>query len=257
MEIDWITIAAQIANFLILVWLLRRFLYKPITDAIAAREQKIHDRLSDAAATKRKAEEEAARIRELREDIEAQRERLIVKARQEAAALKKELEATARDEVRKLSTAWRQEIDNERATFVDELRRNAILQFYALSREALGGLAGVSLNEAIADRFIARLSELDAESIAKLRDNGSPIVVQSSFEPSDEMEASITRAVREQISVDAQIDYQLADELICGVRLKVGGQTIGWTLADYLRRLEEETLQKLEEINMAERRAAE
>ena len=41
MTIDWITVAAQIANFLVLVWLLRRFLYRPILDGIDAREAEI------------------------------------------------------------------------------------------------------------------------------------------------------------------------------------------------------------------------
>jgi F-type H+-transporting ATPase subunit b len=41
MLIDWFTVAAQIVNFLILVWLLKHFLYKPILDAIDAREKRI------------------------------------------------------------------------------------------------------------------------------------------------------------------------------------------------------------------------
>jgi len=51
MEINWFTVIAQIVNFLILVWLLKRFLYKPVLKAIAEREQKIASRL-DAAAFK-------------------------------------------------------------------------------------------------------------------------------------------------------------------------------------------------------------
>jgi len=38
MLIDWFTVVAQVINFLILVWLMKRFLYKPILNAIAARE---------------------------------------------------------------------------------------------------------------------------------------------------------------------------------------------------------------------------
>ncbi|MBT5110502.1 MAG: F0F1 ATP synthase subunit B, partial [Rhodospirillaceae bacterium] len=52
MGIDWITVAAQVVNFLILVWLLKRFLYRPITDAIAARETHIASRVSEAAQAK-------------------------------------------------------------------------------------------------------------------------------------------------------------------------------------------------------------
>ena len=50
MEIDWFTVIAQVINFLILVWLLKRFLYKPVLNAIAEREKKIAAQLSDAEA---------------------------------------------------------------------------------------------------------------------------------------------------------------------------------------------------------------
>ncbi len=50
MLIDWFTVVAQALNFLILVWLLKRFLYKPILDALDAREKRIAGKLADADA---------------------------------------------------------------------------------------------------------------------------------------------------------------------------------------------------------------
>jgi F0F1-type ATP synthase membrane subunit b/b' len=52
MLIDWFTVGAEAINFLILMWLLKRFLYKPILDAIESREQKIAAELADAATKK-------------------------------------------------------------------------------------------------------------------------------------------------------------------------------------------------------------
>ena len=58
MLIDWFTVGAQVLNFLILVWLLKRFLYKPILDAIDAREERIAAELADADAKKAEAQKE-------------------------------------------------------------------------------------------------------------------------------------------------------------------------------------------------------
>ena len=58
MLIDWFTVAAQVLNFLILVWLMKRFLYQPVLNAIAAREAKIAAELKDAADTKAKAHQQ-------------------------------------------------------------------------------------------------------------------------------------------------------------------------------------------------------
>jgi len=52
MLIDWFTVGAQALNFIILVWLLKRFLYKPILGAVDAREKRIAAELADAAARK-------------------------------------------------------------------------------------------------------------------------------------------------------------------------------------------------------------
>ena len=55
MLIDWFTVGAQALNFIVLVWLMKRFLYKPILDAIDAREARIAAALADAAASKAEA----------------------------------------------------------------------------------------------------------------------------------------------------------------------------------------------------------
>ena len=58
MLIDWFTVGAQVLNFLILVWLLKHFLYKPILNAIDAREKRIAAELADAEAKKAEAQKQ-------------------------------------------------------------------------------------------------------------------------------------------------------------------------------------------------------
>ena len=58
MLIDWFTVGAQALNFIILVWLLKRFLYKPILNAVDAREKRIAAELADANAKKAEAQKE-------------------------------------------------------------------------------------------------------------------------------------------------------------------------------------------------------
>ena len=58
MLIDWFTVGAQVLNFLILVWLMKRFLYQPILRAIDAREERIAKELADAQARRIEAQKE-------------------------------------------------------------------------------------------------------------------------------------------------------------------------------------------------------
>ena len=77
MLIDWFTVGAQALNFLILVWLLKRFLYKPMLHAIDAREKRIAAELADAAAKKAEAQKERDEFQRKNEEFDQQRAALL------------------------------------------------------------------------------------------------------------------------------------------------------------------------------------
>src|SRR5690625_483915 len=77
MSIDWVTVLAQLANFLLLMWLLRRFLFRPILAGIDAREAEIARRLSAADEARVQAEVAEERYQELyRQTLVSQEERV-------------------------------------------------------------------------------------------------------------------------------------------------------------------------------------
>ena len=101
MLIDWFTVGAQALNFLILVWLLKRFLYKPILDAVDAREKRIAAELADADAKKAEAKKERDEFQHKNEEFDQQRAALLSKATEEAKAERQRL----LDEARKAADA--------------------------------------------------------------------------------------------------------------------------------------------------------
>ena len=107
MEINWFTVIAQIVNFLILVWLLKRFLYQPVLKAIDERQKKVASRLEDAAQSKAEAlkdrelyrkknetfdQERASKMIKVREEVEVEKERLFEKVRKESTVLSSKFE---------------------------------------------------------------------------------------------------------------------------------------------------------------------
>src|SRR5271165_6714309 len=96
MLIDWFTVGAQAINFIILVWLLKRFLYKPILDALDAREKRIAAELADADAKKAEAAKERDEFRHKNEAFDRQRVALLSKANEEAKAERRRLLDEAR-----------------------------------------------------------------------------------------------------------------------------------------------------------------
>ena len=56
MELSWSTFALEIVNFLVLVWILKHFLYKPVMDVIARRRADIESTLADAKTAQDEAD---------------------------------------------------------------------------------------------------------------------------------------------------------------------------------------------------------
>src|SRR5271169_3550305 len=96
MLIDWFTVGAQALNFIILVWLLKRYLYKPILDAIDAREKRIAAQLADADKKKADAQVERDEYQRKNEVFDQQRAALMSQATDEAKAERQNLLDDAR-----------------------------------------------------------------------------------------------------------------------------------------------------------------
>jgi len=122
-HIDWLTVTAQIVNFLILVWLLQRFLYRPITRAMALREARIEARLADAKSARQDAENEAQAWRDKQQDLDDRRSAVIEEARREAESMRDRLEAEIRAEMEERRGAWAEHLQEERAELEQALRK--------------------------------------------------------------------------------------------------------------------------------------
>jgi F-type H+-transporting ATPase subunit b len=250
MEIDWLTVTAQIVNFLVLVFLLQRFLYRPIVAAMDRREARIAARLAEADAKAEEAEGEAGRYRALEREIQAQREDLVGQARSEAEELRRRLEAESRDEIEGLRAAWRRQVDEERDGFLRRLRNQAAEQFSALARRALADLANADLEAQVATVFIDRLGRLDDRAKRDVadagRESGEGLVIASAFELPPALRGAITRAIHREIADGIDVRYLRSGEIACGIELRAAGRSIVWGLDGYLDNLQERLSSALE-----------
>ena len=242
MLIDWFTVGAQALNFLILVWLMKRFLYKPILHAIDAREQRIARELADAAAQKTEAEKERETFREKNEAFDRQRAELLSRATKEAHAERLRLLDEARQAADVLRAKRQDALEREQQTLNDEITRRTREEVFAIARKTLTDLAGEGLEERMGEMFRRRLRELDEEakeSLAELMKSSSdPVLVRSAFEMPSEQKAAIQHALNETFSAEIQVRFETAPDVISGIELTANGRKVAWSIADYLSSLE-------------------
>jgi F-type H+-transporting ATPase subunit b len=249
MLIDWFTVGAQALNFLILVWLLKRFLYKPILNAVDAREKLIATELSDARAKMTEAQKERDDFQHKNEVFDQQRAALFSKASDEAKAERQRLLDEARKAADALS-AKRQEALRSGFDSLDQaIRRRTQEEVFAVTRKVLTDLSGSSLEERIAEIFMHRLDTMDDKAKAALgqalKTASEPALVRSAFDLPAEQRAAIQNALNVTFSMDVRLRFETAPDLVGGIELTTNGQKLAWSIADYLTSLQDDVAQLL------------
>lgn len=137
MSIDFWTICLEVVNFLVLVWLLERLLYRPVLGVIGRRQAEI-DRLqaADAAAHQALAVERQ-RLEEERQAVAAARAGALEEAHIRAREERARLEAEARTEMEQLLAAGRARLEHERADVAHALRRKSAELGVSIARRLL------------------------------------------------------------------------------------------------------------------------
>jgi len=257
--IDWFTVAAQALNFLILVWLMKRFLYKPILNAIDAREKLIIKELADADAKKAEAQKEHEEFQKKNQEFDQQRAALLTKATDEAKAERERLLDEARKAADALSAKRQESLSHDAQNLNQAISRLTQKEVFAITRKALTDLATTSLEERMGEVFDRRLRELDGKSKSvlgdALRKNSEPALIRSTFDLPAAQRAAIQNALNETFSAEIHIRFETAPDLVSGIELTTNGQKVGWTIADYLASLEKGVGDLLKEKDKPEAKA--
>jgi F-type H+-transporting ATPase subunit b len=240
--LDWFTVSAQIVNFLVLVVLLKYFLYDRIIRAMDEREARIAARLREAEAMQVEAEHQAAAYRQQRQEFDERRAELLAQAKAEADARREALVDKARGEVEAMQADWRQALQREQAAFLQELRQRVSQHIYATARRALRDLAGADLEAQLIVGFLEQLQALDAQdwhAIAEaLQASTQPLVVASAFNLPPQARQQLLEILQRHLGA-LEVRFAIAPEVICGIEMQVDGYKLAWNLDYYLATLED------------------
>lgn len=251
MLIDWFTVVAQLVNFAVLIWLLKRFLYRPVLDAMAAREQRVRETVAAADRQKAAAEAEAEHLHAQHEALAQQKEALLQDARSEAAAVREELLAQARKEAQARQAQLRQSLDRDWQEFRAELAQRTQGEALGVARQALRELADSAIEARMAEAFLKKLAALDGDAKAQLQATAlrsdHPLVVRSGFELAAPIRERLQQSLREQLAPRIDLRFETNPGLIAGIEVAFDGRKIAWTFDDFLRSLEQDVRQLVEQ----------
>jgi F-type H+-transporting ATPase subunit b len=251
MLINWFTVAAQVLNFLVLMWLLKRFLFAPVLRAIDARETGIAARLAEAEKKQKEAQAERDDFHQKTEAFDQQRDALLQKATQDAAAEKDRLVAAARKDADALHSQWQDALRNEQHSLGEEITRRTQKGVFDIARKTLAELATTDLEGSMSSVFITRLHHLSGaehdQLVASLKASPQTAVVRSAFDLPPAQRKAIEAAVSDLLAAPANLKFVTAPDLVSGIELATEGQKVAWNISDLLGTLEKSVDKLLEE----------
>jgi F-type H+-transporting ATPase subunit b len=239
LELNWSTFILEIINFLVLIWILKRFFYKPVLDVIARRRAGIEKKMEDAQSLHNEAkalqkkyknrladwdqERQAAR-KTLDEEIQVERERQV-----------SVLQATLEEEREKARFVTQRQLEAHRLQ--DE--KEALMQGAQFATKLLSAVSGPELEKRLIDLFLDELSSLSTEQLSKLQDTAGNsldhILITSAHPLDSNIRQSLEHALSQNLAVNGPVRYEQDKALLSGIRINMGAWIFHANLLDELK----------------------
>ena len=256
MLIDVFTVIAQIINFLILVYLLKRFLFHRIIKIMDDRENQITGQMKDAETAKAETRKELEEQQRIREELAQKWDEMLAQAKKDAQKKKDALVKDAREKIEEEQKSWRGAMLKQRSDFLKDLRYLSCEEICRISRKVLADLADEKLENQLIENFLIQLEKLDKKEkddfIRFVHQDEGKLWVNSGFELTREKETEIRKNLEGMLGDKAKINFQVSPELICGIEARSEGKKISWNIENYLDGLEEQLKKAFTEFNFQE-----
>jgi len=242
MQINWFTVIAQVLNFLVLVWLMKRYLYKPILSAIDEREKKIKVQLEDAKNDKADAKTEQDEFNKKNQAFDQQKKNMMDKATADAAAQSQKLLEVAKNNAKTLQDKLEKTAKEQQADLKHQMEQKTAREVFAITKKVLATLADVNFEAQSVNVFIKRISEIkeDEKDLFKkaLSSGSAPILVQSAFDLPEKQQTEIKSAVTKMLGTKPSFGFKTSPALLGGIELTTKGYKLAWSIAAYINSFE-------------------
>ncbi len=238
MAIDWTTFTLEIINFLVLVWILKRFLYQPVLETLARRRAGIERTLAEARDTEIRAKALQAQFENRLADWEQEKAALRARFEQELTAERsRQMQALADALVEERERGAAQDTHRQEALRL-ELESQALEQARRFATTLLARLASPELEARLVEASIEDFAALPADPLhgiaAAARTPGARVRVASAFPLTEAQQKRIGAALAARLGASPALDFRVDAMLGAGLRLALGPWRMHFSLADEL-----------------------
>ena len=239
MTISWFEILAQIINFFVLLAILQFLFYKPVMKAMEDRKERILSEEKAAKAEMDKAKSLIHNYRDKINNIEEEKEKMLLTYKEEAKEVKEEMLKKYKDEADQKRENYLKEIQEEKDSFIETLRQDLGSSAVAIAKKVLQSISTADLENEVYKLFIKDIDNLK-ENLQKdeMLEDVRQIVVSSSKPLNNEQEREIRRSLRRNLYKVNNISFKVDDSLVLGYEINLETFTIHNSVKNYLNEVE-------------------
>lgn len=256
MNINWSTVFFQIINFLIIVYILKRYLFKPVLSSMQKREDAIQKRLKDAENLKKLAEVEKQNLKVKLFDLEKSKNDILAEAYKKTLDQQKSIMDKFNIDMQNKKNLFLKNLKEERENLNASVKEIAAQTIINTISFALRDFANIDIQNAIIDNFFLKLKESSLPKIDELKSfyaKSKKIQFISSFEldaiKKDQLLNSFSSILGEKIN---NFEFIIDKSLICGIQVICDSLLISFGLDNYVNDLKsnlDSALTKLTKTN--------
>jgi F-type H+-transporting ATPase subunit b len=238
MELNWSTFILEIINFLILIWILKRFLYKPILNIVEQRRIAVEKVLHDAEVAKSEAQTLNQRYEERQANWEHERQLASEKLTQEIEEERARQMDALKSNLEKEQDAARAAESYRQAAVERAVEKTAMKQAARFASRLLEQFSGPELEAHFLDSIVNEISQLPEESTAKLRDSKTKmpehILIESAYPINESQKNKLEKSLSILLGDNIPTDYEQHEDIICGLRISIGAWILNANIRDEL-----------------------
>jgi F-type H+-transporting ATPase subunit b len=243
MTIDWWTLGLQLINFLVLVWLLQRFLYKPALEIIAKRKKMVEQAFEEASETEQSAADAQQKFENEQVQLAQSRQELMQQTHAELEKERQQILDDARAEAASLLDSARQQMQSERVAALKDTKTEiadlAADMAATLLQQVAADNPQADLASGFLTRLVDRLKQLPEEERQSLHQdaNGSAeglCVITSTPLPDDQQE-HWRDAISQQLGTLSNLSFESDPEILGGVELRFPHAVLSLAWSESLR----------------------
>jgi F-type H+-transporting ATPase subunit b len=237
-QIDWFTFVAQIFNFTLLVFLLKRFLYRPVLGAIDRREEGIRNRLEEAIARELATQEERKALEAQQAEFKAQRPSMLREVTGEVEELRKERTRDMQAQLKRRHEEWQNSLRQQEAGFLEELSRKMARESFSIADRVLSELANSELNDRVIRSFLERLPESGEEArrefVKAVEESRGRVHVETAFPLTSDHRDALASTLEDWTGTRIEIEFREDPTLTLGIEIRAGDRKVAWSAESIL-----------------------